>query len=98
MVICAPLTTAAAVPGWSCFKKHAAKEYRDGCRSVALLSVVAASEDLKETRLTSVSMACIAFVSKVLGAVANILDRCVGARAKRGVGGTASKVGGSDRL
>lgn len=31
---------------------------------------------------------------KVLGAVANILDRCVGARAKRGVGGTASKVGG----
>ncbi|CAN0102040.1 unnamed protein product [Scytosiphon promiscuus] len=30
-------------------------------------------------------------MGQVLGAVANILDRCVGARAKRGVGGAASK-------
>lgn len=41
---------------------------------------------------TDLFMAPLFVLVKVLGAVANILDRCVGARAKRGVGGTASKV------
>ena len=62
---------------------------------VRLSAFISAFEDLSTTvRCWYVFDDILPPRPKVLGAVANILERCVGARAKRGVGGTASKVGG----